>query len=64
VGGWRETQLTRHLGVLRTVRVRVANEHRLPVVMELAVGDCDTGTTVGNVEETIVVVLSGRDNQS
>jgi len=40
------------LGVLSSVRVRVTNERSLPVVVELAVGDGNAGTSMGNIEES------------
>jgi len=43
--------------ILRAVAVRVANEHALPVVVKDAPGDGHVGRTVGNVAQTIIVVL-------
>jgi hypothetical protein len=54
---WREAKPTRHLRVLRTVGVRVTNKHRLPVVIELAVGHCNTGDSMRDIEKAVVVIL-------
>lgn len=43
--------------VLRSVAVGVANERRLPVVVDVRVGDSDPITGVGNIDQTIIVVL-------
>jgi hypothetical protein len=44
------------LGVFSSVRVRVTNQRSLPVVVELAVGDGDSGGAVGDVEESVDVL--------
>lgn len=43
--------------VLSRIGVRVTNKRCLPVVVEIAVRNCDPIATVGNVDETIIVVL-------
>lgn len=44
--------------VLGAVGVGVANERTLPVVVEVGVGDGDVVCSVGNIKETVVVVLA------
>lgn len=44
--------------VLRTVAVRVANEACLPMVVQLGIGDSNTGDAVGEVEQTIIAGLN------
>ncbi len=41
-------------GILRTVAVRVTDQGSFPVGVELAIGDTNTGASVGDIEETIV----------
>lgn len=57
--------------VLGTVRVGVADERRLPVVVKEVVGQTNIVGTMGNVEKTIIVILGmqvryclGRDSRS
>ena len=45
--------------VLRSVAVRVADEGRLPVVVQVRVRDRDAGGAVGDIEEA--VVATGRE---
>lgn len=44
-------------GVLVGIAVAVTDERGLPVVVELGVGDGDPFTGVGDIAETVVVVL-------
>ena len=44
------------LGVLGAVAVRVADEGTLVVVVELGVGDGDSGNTMGEIKQTIVAI--------
>lgn len=43
--------------VLRAVAVRVADEHRLPMIMQFAPGYGDIGTAMGDIAEAIIVIL-------
>ena len=40
--------------ILSSIAVGMPNKRSLPVSVELAVSDCDTSTTVCNVEKTII----------
>jgi len=40
--------------ILSSIAVGMPNKRSLPVSVELAVSDCDTSTTVGNVEKTVI----------
>lgn len=51
----RDVQVT---GILRRVVVAVANEGRLPVIMQIRIGDGDPLTGVGDVDQSIVVVFA------
>lgn len=44
-------------GIFTTIAIRVSNEHGLPVVVEVCPGDSDIGRSVGNIAETIIVIL-------
>jgi len=40
--------------ILRSITVGMPNKRSLPVSVELGIGDRDTSTAVGDVEETII----------